>query len=358
MENEITAHRAGKVTELAVVRGRLGQRRRPDRARSNDRRGVAWRRRLRGAARASRQACRFRRQGAAAPQRRLAQALALRGRLLRRAPASAPRGSRSARRARPSGRSATASAARCASARGCGCPAPAARSGPRPRGEEAAPAASTGRRRPTGLAGPDRGDRDGGREQVRAFLRVGEGELGRVDLPDGRGATATCGRASARRPGRSATSASASALDASRRAGSRTSRPAITRGTRSGAGRPGVGETTRRPLGRLEPGRGINDPPQRSERAIWVDGEPVEPGPVTFDGLDAIDFDDGARLEFAAECERRKAEKRALVKLRVPPAVRHLHRHPPRRDRARPRPRRRWSTTTPTGEAGSAAPQG
>ena len=25
---------------------------------------------------------------------------------------------------------------------------------------------------------------------------------------------------------------------------------------------------------------GVNDPPERSERAIWVDGEPFEPGPV------------------------------------------------------------------------------
>lgn len=59
---------------------------------------------------------------------------------------------------------------------------------------------------------------------------------------------------------------------------------------------------------------GINDPPQRSERAVWVDGEASEPGPVTFEGLDAIVFDDGARLEFAAEAERRKDERRAFVK--------------------------------------------
>src|SRR5438094_881712 len=43
---------------------------------------------------------------------------------------------------------------------------------------------------------------------------------------------------------------------------------------------------------------GINDPAQRSERAIWVNGEPSEPGPVRFDDLDAIDFDDGSRLDF------------------------------------------------------------
>jgi hypothetical protein len=59
---------------------------------------------------------------------------------------------------------------------------------------------------------------------------------------------------------------------------------------------------------------GINDPPERSERAIWVDGEPSEPGPVSFDGLRAIAFDDGARLEFAEECERRREERRVVVR--------------------------------------------
>jgi Protein of unknown function (DUF2804) len=57
---------------------------------------------------------------------------------------------------------------------------------------------------------------------------------------------------------------------------------------------------------------GINDPPQRSERAIWVDGRASEPAPVTFEGLDAIALD-GGRLEFSAECERHKEERRAFV---------------------------------------------
>jgi hypothetical protein len=57
---------------------------------------------------------------------------------------------------------------------------------------------------------------------------------------------------------------------------------------------------------------GINDPAERSERAIWVDGEPYEPGPVSFEGLEAIAFDDGARLEFSRECERR-SEQNLLV---------------------------------------------
>ncbi len=53
---------------------------------------------------------------------------------------------------------------------------------------------------------------------------------------------------------------------------------------------------------------GVNDPPQASERAIWVTGEPSEPGPVVFQGLEGIVFDDGARLEFTSEAERRREE--------------------------------------------------
>jgi hypothetical protein len=64
---------------------------------------------------------------------------------------------------------------------------------------------------------------------------------------------------------------------------------------------------------------GVNDPPERSERAIWVDGEPTEPGPASFDGLEAIEVD-GARLEFSAEAERRKEENR--------PWARYLYRQP------------------------------
>jgi len=75
-------------------------------------------------------------------------------------------------------------------------------------------------------------------------------------------------------------------------------------------------------VGRLEDGRsvgwnlvsGINDPPQRSERAIWVDGDPTEPGPVEFEGLEAIGFDDGSRLDFAAETERTRTENKLIVR--------------------------------------------
>ncbi|MGI9020961.1 MAG: DUF2804 domain-containing protein [Solirubrobacterales bacterium] len=59
---------------------------------------------------------------------------------------------------------------------------------------------------------------------------------------------------------------------------------------------------------------GINDPPERSERAIWVGGKPFEPGPVEFEDLEAIAFDDGSRLRFAKEFERSKEENRLIVK--------------------------------------------
>jgi Protein of unknown function (DUF2804) len=44
---------------------------------------------------------------------------------------------------------------------------------------------------------------------------------------------------------------------------------------------------------------GVNDEPQGSERAIWVDGSPFEPGPVDFaPDLSAIEFSEGGRLAF------------------------------------------------------------
>ena len=58
---------------------------------------------------------------------------------------------------------------------------------------------------------------------------------------------------------------------------------------------------------------GVNDPPERSERAIWVDGEPFEPGPSTFGGLETIGFDDGSGIEFVAEAERSRTEKRGPI---------------------------------------------
>lgn len=53
---------------------------------------------------------------------------------------------------------------------------------------------------------------------------------------------------------------------------------------------------------------GINDPHTSSERAIWVDGAPTEPGPVAFEGLDSIRFEDGSVLSFEAEASRAHGE--------------------------------------------------
>jgi hypothetical protein len=49
---------------------------------------------------------------------------------------------------------------------------------------------------------------------------------------------------------------------------------------------------------------GINDPPSSSERTIWLAGQPTEPGPVSFQGLETIHFEDQSRLNFTAETQR------------------------------------------------------
>jgi hypothetical protein len=49
---------------------------------------------------------------------------------------------------------------------------------------------------------------------------------------------------------------------------------------------------------------GVNDPAANSERAIWADGEPGEPAPVSFRGLAAVEFAGGARLTFTPGSER------------------------------------------------------
>lgn len=61
---------------------------------------------------------------------------------------------------------------------------------------------------------------------------------------------------------------------------------------------------------------GINDPAEGSERAIWVDGEPFEPPPVSFHGLGAIEFHDGRLLRFAQECERARSDNLLLLRSR------------------------------------------
>lgn len=61
---------------------------------------------------------------------------------------------------------------------------------------------------------------------------------------------------------------------------------------------------------------GINDPPTGSERAVWIDGEPAEPPPVRFDGLEGIGFADGATLRFEPECERARRDNLLLLRSR------------------------------------------
>jgi hypothetical protein len=61
---------------------------------------------------------------------------------------------------------------------------------------------------------------------------------------------------------------------------------------------------------------GINDPPQGSERAIWVDGEPSEPPPVTFRGIDGIDLDAAGSLDFTAESDHARDDNYLLIRSR------------------------------------------
>jgi hypothetical protein len=59
---------------------------------------------------------------------------------------------------------------------------------------------------------------------------------------------------------------------------------------------------------------GINDPPERSERAVWVDGVPHEPAPVSFEGLEAVSFADASTLSFEAGAERSRDDNFLLVR--------------------------------------------
>src|SRR6185437_1208646 len=59
---------------------------------------------------------------------------------------------------------------------------------------------------------------------------------------------------------------------------------------------------------------GINDPPEKSERAIWIDGTPHEPARVTFEALDAVRFADGSRLGFDGEAERARDDNLGLIR--------------------------------------------
>jgi hypothetical protein len=61
---------------------------------------------------------------------------------------------------------------------------------------------------------------------------------------------------------------------------------------------------------------GINDPPSGSERAIWIEGEPFEPPPVSFRGMEGIDVGGGESLEFATESKHARDENFLLLRSR------------------------------------------
>jgi hypothetical protein len=61
--------------------------------------------------------------------------------------------------------------------------------------------------------------------------------------------------------------------------------------------------------------QGVNDAAKDSERAIWIDGEGVEPGPVQFaDDLSRISFADGGELQFDAWSAREAQTNLLLVR--------------------------------------------
>jgi Protein of unknown function (DUF2804) len=75
--------------------------------------------------------------------------------------------------------------------------------------------------------------------------------------------------------------------------------------------------------GRLADGRvagwnlvaGVNDAPEGSERAIWVDGEPFEPGPVEIaEDLSNVRFSEGEELRFEPWSERAERTNLLLVR--------------------------------------------
>lgn len=54
---------------------------------------------------------------------------------------------------------------------------------------------------------------------------------------------------------------------------------------------------------------GVHDVAPATELTIWVDGVAAEPGPVRFDGLDAITFPGGEELRFTAEATRARHDR-------------------------------------------------
>ena len=61
--------------------------------------------------------------------------------------------------------------------------------------------------------------------------------------------------------------------------------------------------------------RGVNDSPRGSERAVWVDGEGIEPGPVEFAGdLSRIGFTEGGELRFTPWAAREERTNLLLIR--------------------------------------------
>jgi len=61
---------------------------------------------------------------------------------------------------------------------------------------------------------------------------------------------------------------------------------------------------------------GVNDPPERSERAVWVDGEPAEPPPARFRGMEGIDLGGEDHLDFDSESAHARDENFVLIRSR------------------------------------------
>ena len=330
MENEITAHRAGKVTELNVTEGAAinagDQICKIEQGEAVTPTGLPWRGPGSRAARPAAAA----RQGPAAPRRQLAQALALSGRVLRRAAAVRRAGPGRADRADLLGDLGPRATASCTSARG--------RSLPRLARGEVWTEGARGR--------ATRGRIDWAPESGGTLVRIEAAAEARrasacapscapARAPGSRRsarparATTTSGRASAPVAGRAATCGSASAGSATEARGIEDESCGYHPHHTVWDWSAGVGRdhaTAARSAGTWS--RASTTRRSGSERAIWVDGvAAAEPGAGELRRPRGDRGRRRPRLEFTAEAERRKRGAQLVVALQLPPAVRHLHRH-------------------------------